>query len=133
MRYFLICGLAILSASSVNAAPIDRTPYYTSTIGTGTLSCGEFVQAKDAKNEEQLSLFVQWAWGFMSAYNMRNSFVPKWRGVTHVGDLRALPDQPTVILFGDKYCHEHPTDTFMDATVGMIGAYGGNVIWKLPK
>lgn len=98
-------------------------------IGTGNLSCGEFIKAKEDRNTAQLDLFVQWSWGFMSGYAMRDHFTTKWKGSSKSGALSSLPKSETVLLFLEKHCREHPLDTVLTGTVALTRALGGNVIW----
>lgn len=119
---------ALLASATANAQ--SREPHLIHFIGTGTLSCGEFIKYKEESNNDQLDLFVQWSWGFMSAYSLRANFVPQWRGVSKTGDLGRMPDRSTVLLFLEKHCRERPLDNVLAATVALTKALGGNIVWK---
>ena len=117
----LVLMLLLVSNLALAATNRDTAPDYVSFIGTGGLSCGQFVEAKDANHKEQLDLYVQWVWGFLSAYQTHGSFDTVWRRVEHI---KSLPDSPTVILFLDTYCHKYPTDDVKDATFGLLKELG---------
>lgn len=128
-----IARFAVITALLVGAATAraqGNQPHLVPFIGTGTLSCGEFVKYKESGNSEQLALFVQWTWGFMSAYSIRDNFVAKWKGVSKLGGLTEMPNDATVTLFIEKHCRERPLDKVMDAAVALTRALGGQIIWK---
>jgi hypothetical protein len=129
----LVLSILTFAATSKSAAQPSPTPPTVSYIGTGTLNCGTFIQYKEAGNREQLDLFVQWVWGFMSAYTFRSHFVKKWEGPAQNGNIAELPESPTVLLYLEKHCRERPLDKIVDATIALLQASGGNVIWKPNK
>lgn len=125
---------ALLVTPMVSAAqqPIPRTATEPSNlwtlIGTGQFSCGKFIDYQRQKDEAQLDLIVQWIWGFMSAYNMRGSFHAEGVRVTQIKD---LPDQPTVLLFVEKYCNVNPTHKLTQATFALMDALGAELELRL--
>lgn len=119
---------ALLVSSTANAQ--SREPHIVHFIGTGTLSCGELIKYKEESNNAQLDLFVQWSWGFISAYSMRANFVPQWRGISKTGDLGNIPDRSTVLLYLEKHCRDRPLDNVLAATVALTKALGGDIVWK---
>lgn len=128
LRISMILFGSLLVAATSNAQ--RKEPNLVHFIGTGTLSCGEFIKYKEEGNSGQLDLFAQWSWGFMSAYSMRDHFVPQWRGISKTGDIDNIPDSPTVLLFLEKHCRERPLDNVLAATIALTRALGGNIVWK---
>lgn len=123
-------ALTILLSYPLVAQGQPQEPRIVPFIGTGTLSCGEFIKQKEANNSTQMDLFVQWSWGFMSAYAMRDNFTVRWKGPSKTGNLTTMPDSSTVLLFLEKHCRENPLDNVLSATVALTKALGGNIVWK---
>jgi hypothetical protein len=72
---------------------------------------------------------LEWVWGYISAFNARGGF----------GDLNRLleaasvepPDEQTVYLFLDGYCHRHPTAFVVNGADALIRALGGKL--RIPR
>ena len=99
-----------------------------SMIGTGTMSCGKFIDYKNQGNKQQLDLFVQWTWGFLSSYNIRGNFGSHYSNVSPVID--NLPDSETVILFITKDCEKNPLDTVLGSVMRLGKSLGGKIVIK---
>ena len=126
-------AVALLISPMVSAAQQPVSPPVTEPsdvvwlIGTGQFSCGKFIDYQRQKNEAQLNLIVQWIWGFISAYNMRGSFHAKSVQTTQITD---VPDQPSVLLYVEKYCDAHPTDKLTQATFSLMKTIGAEIDWR---
>jgi hypothetical protein len=95
--------------------------------GTGLFSCGKFIEYdRQPNNTVQMQVIVQWAWGFMSAYNARSVFSPTFHGELAAKQIE-LPDEPTVLLFIRRHCEKSPLTTVANATLDLIASLGGFV------
>jgi len=97
-------------------------------VGTGTMSCGKFIDFKNKGNKTQLDLFVQWTWGFLSSYNIRGNFGTDYTVVSPI--INNLPDSETVILFITKDCEKHPLDTVLMSVMRLGKSLGGKIVVK---
>lgn len=116
----LLTILLVLISSNLQSQPVI------SMIGTGTMSCGKFIEYKTMGNKPQLDLFVQWTWGFLSSYNIRGNFGTNYSNVSPV--INNLPDSETVILFITKNCEKNPLDTVLISVMKLGKSLGGKII-----
>ena len=132
MQRALLIATSFLFLAYVPVAAVaqQKSTHQVSYVGVGTLSCGTFIEDKEARNQVQLALYVQWTWGFMSAYTFRPFFVPKWQGPPKSGNAVELPDSATVLLYIEKHCRDRPLDKVIDATASLLQSSGGDFIWK---
>jgi hypothetical protein len=116
--------LTVLSAAPANAA--DNTQGV-GTIGTGTFSCEKFSKYDGAPNSSrQMDLVVQWAWGFISAYNTRAAFSPTFQDNDAPNPI-SPPDATSLLLFIRKHCEKNPLSNVTNATLELISTSGGVV------
>jgi hypothetical protein len=116
----------LLVLLSVPTQAADNTPAF-GLIGTGTFSCAKFHKYDSARNSSgQMELVVQWAWGFMSAYNTRAAFSPTFQEEDAPNPIRP-PDAASMLTFIRKYCETNPQSNVTNATLGYIGSLGGIV------
>jgi len=73
-------------------------------------SCGTW--AESAASVDARAQYHSWFRGFVSGYNFGNP-------ASQVR-LARMPDQPTLFLFVDKYCREHPLNTFVGAAFELV-------------
>ena len=83
--------------------------------GTGAMSCGEYLQARQTSNDAESRVVVEWVRGYMSGFNTEARVQTK-------GD---MPDDPSTLAYLDKYCREHPLDSFVKATWALLRELGG--------
>jgi hypothetical protein len=96
-------------------------------IGTGTFSCEKFTKYDGAPNNSgQMGLVVQWAWGFITAYNFRAAFAATYQDDDAPNPVTP-PDAASLLLFVRKYCEKSPQSNVATATLDLIGALGGVV------
>jgi len=126
MRYLIFFVLLVAAASARAAQPVDTAPDGAPISGIGLNSCGQFVEHYKQNNPPQMYLYEQWAWGFLSAYNVRGNFGTQWHRVTKI----QMPDAPSLLLYFETYCHKHPTYNVMDATIALINEQNGSVTWR---
>ena len=126
MRNFAILVIAFASLSAFAAQPADTLPDYTALRGTGGLSCGKFIESRQQNNIGQQQLFVQWVWGFLSAYNMHGNFASKYH---RTPQLRDIPDEQTVLLYLDTHCNQYPLHNVLQGTLSLIKDLGSPVIY----
>ena len=98
-------------------------------IGVGMMSCGKYVDYYNKRNEQQLTLFVTWIWGYMVAYQNRGYFASK-SFTPKEGQLSNVPDEETVKLYVKTYCEKKPTDIVSSAADSLIVEYGGTISYK---
>ena len=90
-------ALAVTSASSESLG-----------IGSGTQSCGTYLQGRRVPNDFVDYQTAQWVWGYLSAYNRYvaySKFTPVSKNVPS-GD---------VLAYLDKYCRENPLHVMAQA------------------
>ncbi len=123
--YWAIAALlTVLSAAPANAG--NNTPGV-GTIGTGTFSCEKFNKYDGAPNSSrQMDLVVQWAWGFISAYNTRAAFSPTFQENDAPNPI-SPPDATSLVLFIRNHCQKYPQSNVTNATLELISASGGIV------
>ena len=131
--YWTIAALLVVLFSAPTWAA-DK-PHDVGTIGTGTFSCEKFSKYDGARNSSgQMNLVVQWAWGFISAYNIRAAFSPTYQDEDAPNPITP-PDAPSLLLFIRKHCEKSPQSNVATATLDLIGTFGGVVtsFVNLPK
>ena len=110
---------------AVDAPP--AAPVKAATIGTGTFSCERFTKYDHTKNNsEQMDLLVQWAWGFMSAYNNRAAFAETFQENDAPSPITP-PNAATTLAFIRKHCEQNPQSNVVNATLDLISTAGGIV------
>jgi hypothetical protein len=108
-------------------ASADDSKAGVGTIGTGTFSCEKFGKYDHARNNTgQMDMVVQWAWGFISAYNTRAAFAQTYQEDDAPNPI-VPPDATSLLLFIRKYCEKNPQSNVTNATLDLIGASGGVV------
>ncbi len=124
-NYWAIAALlAVLSSAPTEAA--DKTQSV-GTIGTGTFSCEKFGKYDGAANSSrQMDLVVQWAWGFISAYNTRAAFSPTFQDNDAPNPI-SPPDAASLLVFIRKHCEKNPLSNVTNATLEFISTSGGIV------
>jgi hypothetical protein len=129
-RTALTSAWAIAALSVVlHAAPAQAAdpPASLGTIGTGTFSCAKFAKYDGAANNSaQMNLVVQWAWGFMSAYNARAAFSPTFQELDAPNPV-SPPDAPAVLSAIRSHCEKNPLSNVANATLDLITTLGGIV------
>jgi hypothetical protein len=122
--YWPIAALLVLWTTSAKADDKTQT---VATIGTGTFSCAKFIKYDSApKNSDQMNLIVQWAWGFISAYNLRAAFSSTFQENDAPNSV-SPPDSASTLLFIRTFCQKNPMSNVASATLDLIGASGGIV------
>jgi hypothetical protein len=108
-------------------ANADAKAQGVATIGTGTFSCEKFSKYDSAPNNSaQMGLIVQWAWGFISAYNLRAAFSASYQENEAPSPV-SPPDAAATLMFIRKFCAKNPQSNLTTATLDLIGAAGGIV------
>jgi hypothetical protein len=70
--------------------------------GAGTISCGQYLEFS---SEKELSKMVgTWTQGFLSGMNLAGASSANRSFVI-------LPDSPSIKVYLDKYCREHPLES----------------------
>jgi hypothetical protein len=119
-----IAALVIFCSTPIEAG--DKTQGV-ATIGTGTFSCAKFAKYDAAPNNaDQMNLIVQWAWGFISAYNLRAAFSGTFQENEAPSPVTP-PDAASTRLFIRNFCQKNPMGNVTDATLDLIGTSGGVV------
>jgi hypothetical protein len=122
--YWALVVLLVFCATSTRA---DEKTQGVATKGTGTFSCAKFTKLDTApNNSDQMNLIVEWAWGFMSAYNLRAAFSEKFQQNEAPSSI-SLPDATAVLLFIREFCQKNPQSNVANATMGLVGRSGGIV------
>jgi hypothetical protein len=119
MRRLILAGVlcvAVGLAGGASAADLVKV------IGTGTLSCSTWLKAREANDEVQTSLIVQWIAGFAIAHNYYVGFEQKKQQL----DVK-LDD---IKYFTDKYCRYNPlTKMLMEVAAEYVQTIGGTVAY----
>lgn len=104
--------VGLLIASACQNAAAQRAGYI---IGVGGLSCGKYLEHRQQNYAPQTDLYVNWTWGYLSAYNH------------FAAQQQVLPpdDPPSILAYLDKYCRDHPLDKIINGAVALIGDLGG--------
>jgi len=121
-------AIIALSATmlAVPAHAVEQTKTL-GTIGTGTFTCAKFAKYDAAHNNEgQMGLIVQWAWGFMSAYNARAAFAATFQEEDAPNPITP-PDAATVLQAIRSHCEKNPSSNVAEATLELISSLGGVV------
>jgi hypothetical protein len=132
--YGAIAVLLVMASFSAPTQAADKTQSV-GMIGTGTFSCEKFSNYDSAPNNSgQMGLVVQWAWGFITAYNFRAAFSPTYQDEDAPNPVTP-PDSATLLLFIRKHCEKNPQSNVARATLDLIGSLGGVVTSSvtLPK
>jgi hypothetical protein len=87
-------------------------------IGTGTLSCGKWLEARERRNELQTDLYVQWIWGYLAAHDYYRA-----PGASLINS--RMPDQATVTAFVNQFCRDNPLTFVVDASAELVQELGG--------
>jgi hypothetical protein len=96
-------------------------------IGTGTFSCEKFTKYDGARNSSaQMDLVVQWAWGFITAYNFRAAFAATYQDDDAPNPVTP-PNAASLLQFIRQYCEKSPQSNVATATLDLIGTLGGVV------
>jgi hypothetical protein len=69
---------------------------------------------------------VQWAWGFISAYNIRAAFSATYQDDDAPNPV-SPPDAASILSFIRKHCEKNPLSNVTTATLELIGTLGGMV------
>jgi hypothetical protein len=121
------CAIATLLVLLPTSAIADDKTQTVATIGTGTFSCAKFIKYDTArKNSDQMNLIVQWAWGFISAYNLRAAFSSTFQE-NEAPNSVSPPDSASTLLFIRNFCQKNPQSNVASATLDLIGESGGVV------
>lgn len=122
--YWAIAVLLILCSPVTRA---DDKAQSVATIGTGTFSCAKFAKYDaEPNNGGQMNLIIQWAWGFISAYNLRASFSATYQETDAPNPVSPM-DAAGTLLFIRNYCQQNPSSNVANATLGLISTSGGIV------
>jgi len=120
-------AIAALLASGVASAGADDKAASVATIGTGTFSCAKFAKYDaEPNNTGQMNLIVQWAWGFISAYNLRAAFAATFQENDAPNPVSPL-DAAATVTYIRNYCEKNPQSNVANATLGLISTAGGTV------
>jgi hypothetical protein len=119
--------IAVLIALCATATKADDSAPGVATIGTGTFSCAKFAKYDAApNNSDQMNLIIQWAWGFISAYNLRAAFSATFQENDAPNPVTP-PNATSVVSSIRKFCQKNPQGNLTDATLELIGTSGGIV------
>jgi hypothetical protein len=120
-------AIAVLVILCSTPARTEDKTQGVATIGTGTFSCAKFTKYDAAPNNaDQMNLIVQWAWGFISAYNLRAAFSATYQENEAPSPITP-PDASSTLVFIRKFCQKNPLGNLTDATLDLIGTSGGIV------
>jgi len=84
--------------------------------GTGQLTCGEWAEAVNYRNDNQQNVVVQWLAGYIGAYNY---YSPEEFRITS-------SDLATIKLWLTTYCNNNPLHRVFMAGSALIEDLGGN-------
>jgi hypothetical protein len=73
-----------------------------------------------------MGLVVQWAWGFISAYNTRAAFAQTYQDEDAPSPI-SPPDATSMLLFIRNHCEKNPQSNVTNAVLALIGTLGGVV------
>ena len=108
-------------------ARAEDKPPSVGTIGTGTFSCVKFSKFDgESNNAGQMGLIVQWAWGFISAYNARAAFAPTFQEDDAPNPI-SPPDAASLLSAIRQYCQAKPQSNVTNAILDVISSSGGIV------
>jgi hypothetical protein len=122
----------LLACGTAQAA--DPGTYYRID-GAGGASCGDAVHTLSSRETDEQSRvdafqILQWVRGYLAAYNARGAFDDPSH-VRHTSGVEP-PDEATVYLFIDSYCHKHPTAHVVHATEALLRDLGGKIYIPQP-
>jgi hypothetical protein len=122
--YWAIGALLVLCSTPTRA---DDKSQGVATVGTGTFSCAKFAQYDAAPNNTgQMNLIIQWAWGFISAYNLRAAFSATFQQEDAPSPVTPL-DAAATLTFLRDFCAANPKSNLTTATLFLISKSGGIV------
>jgi hypothetical protein len=120
-------AIGVVLVLCCNPANADDKAQTVAAIGTGTFSCEKFNKYDAApNNSNQMGLIVQWAWGFISAYNLRAAFSATYQESDAPSPVTP-PDAAGTLGYLRKFCQKNPQSNLTTATLYLIGAAGGIV------
>jgi hypothetical protein len=126
MKWHSAIATLLVILFSAPTTAVDSTPGV-GTIGTGTFSCAKFSKYDGAPTGSgQMDLVVQWAWGFISAYNTRAAFAQTYQDDDAPNPITP-PDAASMLEFIRKHCEKNPQSNVTNATLDLISALGGIV------
>ncbi len=105
-----------LASSAVGRAPSNSAIWLVS--GTGSLTCGKWVLARENKDEDQVRLFLQWVSGWVVSYNY-------YIAPTTTKNRAATPDFDTTTAFLDKFCRDRPLVAVALGAAELVEQSGG--------
>jgi hypothetical protein len=73
-----------------------------------------------------MNLIVQWAWGFISAYNLRAAFSATYQE-NEAPNAVAPPNATSTLAYIRNFCQKNPQSNVASATLDLIGTSGGVV------
>jgi hypothetical protein len=119
MRRLILAG-ALCAAVGL---PVGASAAEVKVSGTGSLSCSKWLKAREANDEVQTSLIVQWIAGFAIAHNYYVGFEQKPQQQLDV----KLDD---IKSFTDKYCRYNPlTQMLIEVAAEYVQTIGGTVAY----
>ena len=111
-RLSLRIGILAAGVTAAGSASAQAIQFY----GTGAgMSCGEYLRGRLNSTDADTRIVVEWVRGYMSGFNTEARIQTK-------GD---MPDDPSTLAYFDKYCREHPLDSFVKATWALLRELGG--------
>jgi len=124
--WLVLCSIPAKADDKPPAKP-DANTQGVATIGTGTFSCAKFAQYDATPNNSaQMNLIVQWAWGFISAYNLRAAFSASFQQ-EEAPNAVSPPDAASTVTFLRNFCAANPKSNLTTATLYLISTSGGIV------
>lgn len=74
------------------------------------MSCGEWIEFREMKNEEINNMIVAWFQGFLSGMNTQGVLMTK-------KEMVIIPDPPTLLAYVDKGCKDSPLDMVLSISI----------------
>lgn len=106
--------VCFVAATLLTTEPASAQVTHFYGVGAG-MSCGEYLQGRQTRTDAEMRVVVEWVRGYMSGFNTEARIQTK-------GD---MPDDPSTLAYLDKYCREHPLDSFVKATWALLRELGG--------
>jgi hypothetical protein len=126
MKIYAVITVLLVVLLSAPTEAADKTQSL-GIIGTGTFSCEKFTKYDGARNSSaQMDLVVQWAWGFITAYNFRAAFAATYQDDDAPNPVTP-PNAASLLQFIRQYCEKSPQSNVATATLDLIGTLGGVV------
>lgn len=94
---------AVLASASVQAEGF-------AIVGAGTLSCGKYLEARNAKDRITEMTAITWVQGYLSAINSE-------RYMEHDVPMSILPDSASISAFIGKFCDASPQKNVYQAAL----------------